>query len=801
MVFPDVSLYATLDLLPGASSEAIEEAFALLSSAYSDPEYERTLQDVAGAHRVLANPQARAAYDRGGWRALVNAPGLLADLGLDEDADMTMIWQSYRFYAMLSHPDKNPGDERAAAMFASVNEAFEVLSALSEHEASSDASDGDMSPEIDTYGGSDTSESDAPVPEPQWSAVFLLRLAEVANKQTGGRRRRSEPLPAPKRDRSSRLAAKVEARKEAEAALRSLPTSDTTSDTSYIVRTQHQRGGGTGRAPPQENGLAKKSESHRLAQRKYRNKKSRRTKKAKAKRARYEGKRSRKRASDETRQVHAVHMQEQRKRAKNNNNREQQAHKDAPANVEAALHSFYNDSTTFKDSVFSATACQQHIRDQFPTTEDKLRIHESLTRMLSGDAPRRGCAVCGRTGPSDQFEIKDFATHGSQLDLLRVSALDSETVPPFADVTYDRFRTRTTVDDTEYCLDSNFVDVSDAEASPKVSVCATCHSGLKQHTLPQFCLARGFDFCDVAKFGLEQPNLGEQILLAKTHLFSISLKYSLSGKLSDSLTGHVISFASDTPHQTVTTLSGCWDALADHVTVSFVGSKQQFENSKPMILRDIEMQLMVRPAILRQWFSLLHAVHPLYADLDINDIEFGELVLQAHNTVHGIAENIDVLSSQDVITMDDIVRDDAAADAVRDAAENATATIEPDSDVVMEESVPEQTPGESGPNQGDPPAPDTASIIHAPDVCVLQDPATLQMGLRTSCATILHSLNGNEDAVDEDGENDSENDDDRDSAGETDTDPLQHSCPGAEDVTSAPPTLPTADHHSAPYLR
>lgn len=49
-------------------------------------------------------------------------------LGVDRTADADDIKKAYRKKAMKCHPDKNPGDKDAEAMFKSISEAYEVLS-------------------------------------------------------------------------------------------------------------------------------------------------------------------------------------------------------------------------------------------------------------------------------------------------------------------------------------------------------------------------------------------------------------------------------------------------------------------------------------------------------------------------------------------------------------------------------------------------------------------------------------------------------------------------------------------------
>jgi len=49
-------------------------------------------------------------------------------LGVEKDADENQIKKAYRKAAIIHHPDKNPGDEDAAARFKDIGESYETLS-------------------------------------------------------------------------------------------------------------------------------------------------------------------------------------------------------------------------------------------------------------------------------------------------------------------------------------------------------------------------------------------------------------------------------------------------------------------------------------------------------------------------------------------------------------------------------------------------------------------------------------------------------------------------------------------------
>ena len=49
------------------------------------------------------------------------------ELGINKEATMTEIKRAYRHLAKKYHPDKNPGDEKAAKRFVRIAAAYEVL--------------------------------------------------------------------------------------------------------------------------------------------------------------------------------------------------------------------------------------------------------------------------------------------------------------------------------------------------------------------------------------------------------------------------------------------------------------------------------------------------------------------------------------------------------------------------------------------------------------------------------------------------------------------------------------------------
>jgi len=49
-------------------------------------------------------------------------------LGVDRSVSKDDLKKSYRKLAMKYHPDRNPGDEKAAEKFKELSEAYEILS-------------------------------------------------------------------------------------------------------------------------------------------------------------------------------------------------------------------------------------------------------------------------------------------------------------------------------------------------------------------------------------------------------------------------------------------------------------------------------------------------------------------------------------------------------------------------------------------------------------------------------------------------------------------------------------------------
>ena len=320
------------------------------------------------------------------------------------------------------------------------------------------------------------------------------------------------------------------------------------------------------------------------------------------------------------------------------------------------------------------------------------------------------------------------------MDMLRADKIDERLVPRFADPSYEPCRTRTTVAGVKYALDRQFVHIPEgAEEDAEASVCSTCSTIMlaQGHKAPPYSIFYGFDFSDLAKLGLVAPTLGEQLLLARTHLFASALKFSISGKSQDSLTGHVISFATDAPFHAAKKISDRVQMMQDLVTVHFVGTKQQFNERKSDIQADIRMRLSVRVPVLMRWFTVLKAVHPLYGDLDLNEIDASELEAAVEGAIEQVIEGVTVLESERVIAVNAAACDDAATDTILESPEAHTASTEAHS-----ASAPTSEDGENC---------EKSPITHAADVCVLTDAQKSNMGLRRMSASLLKSIAGERD--------------------------------------------------------
>ena len=426
-----------------------------------------------------------------------------------------------------------------------------------------------------------------------------------------------------------------------------------------------------------------------------------------------------------------------RERVKRNLTREEVRHRNATCMVADAVQSFYDASSTNREAGMNAEACKHHITDQTPTDDDQLRMYDDLVKLVGGLEPRRVCAVCCRAGNTSEFKTLKVV---SQLYMLRAENINPDIVPDFADPNYEHYKTRTTVDGIEYALDPRFV--SNPEGAPDeaaASVCETCFTPIlaRGHKAPLYSLLNGFDYCDVKKHNLPEPNLGEQIMLASVHLFANRMTFSISGKSQDSVTGNFISFATDAPFKAAEGILGRVQMLKDLVTVQFVGTQQQFEKHRSDIHANVRFRLSVRVSVLMTWFRLLKAVHPLYSDLELGNVNEASLENAVQAAVEDVVAHTEVLSSESAIAVEKVVKDDAATDAVHEASEAAAAGASNASTSTTSDDDTEN-------------AVDASPIIQGNDICVVTDPERTTMGLRKMGASVLRSLGGfNEDDGDQ----------------------------------------------------
>ena len=164
-------------------------------------------------------------------------------------------------------------------------------------------------------------------------------------------------------------------------------------------------------------------------------------------------------------------------------------------------------------------------------------LHPRLgVKNVGGAEAWRVCAICCRAG--DACEFKNLKVI-SQLCILRADRIDKDIFLPFADPRFEYCRTQTTVNGNEYALDPRFVSNPErAPNEPMASVCETCSVPIlaRSHEIPQYSIGDDFHFNDLRIFGLEPPDLGEQVLMAATHLFRSTMKRK-------SVTGHFVSSA------------------------------------------------------------------------------------------------------------------------------------------------------------------------------------------------------------------------------------------------------------------
>ena len=115
-----------LHLDPGYVKARKTKATALGLSS----QWEAAVREWKTIHEVDPMDQSAAKEFRNAQKELKKSErkDYYAILGVQKDADDAQIKKAYRKLAIVHHPDKNPGDERAAERFKDIGEAYETLS-------------------------------------------------------------------------------------------------------------------------------------------------------------------------------------------------------------------------------------------------------------------------------------------------------------------------------------------------------------------------------------------------------------------------------------------------------------------------------------------------------------------------------------------------------------------------------------------------------------------------------------------------------------------------------------------------
>ena len=146
-----------------------------------------------------------------------------------------------------------------------------------------------------------------------------------------------------------------------------------------------------------------------------------------------------------------------------------------------------------------------------------------------------------------------------------------------------------------------------------VILCDYCHG---KDQVPELSIAKGVDFGDYSRIGLERPNVHELIILARVRRFVKYIKIRSNSGANVNYThcrlqAHVVLFEHDAPVVAAEQLENRSDMMG-MIKILLVGP----EYEKDMLLQAVKQSalVMARPWVLYQWFLVLQEVNPWYRD-------------------------------------------------------------------------------------------------------------------------------------------------------------------------------------------
>jgi hypothetical protein len=209
----------------------------------------------------------------------------------------------------------------------------------------------------------------------------------------------------------------------------------------------------------------------------------------------------------------------------------------------------------------------------------------------------------------------------------------------------------------------------------KFYACPQCKSHLDQKRLPPLSLAKGIDFGLSSRLQMPKLSVPERMLIARYRMFTSIVKLVGSGAGKHCFKGHIVNFAHNAPEAFLSATATMPDVegVSRLLTVAFLDINGRTDETR-MVLMEHE-NFRVRPAVVYQWLKLLKEVHPMYADITID--ESSTMTESLNSFSASLLDNALDLNSESANRMECIVTSDTANIRSNPAEPDATTSSDP----------------------------------------------------------------------------------------------------------------------------
>ena len=214
-----------------------------------------------------------------------------------------------------------------------------------------------------------------------------------------------------------------------------------------------------------------------------------------------------------------------------------------------------------------------------------------------------------------------------------------------------------------YFLHPDFVEKKDNDKNDnyyEASLCENCNNKIKKGEVPDYSLAKGVNFGDFRRIGLEEPNLFERVAISRVRFYMcvIKMKYQYDvGKIRSNnrhLKGHAISFDHDAPEVVSNIFSE--EGFKKTIKLVLMGENDQMD----MLAKDTigTFSLTGRAYVLYQWIACLKVINRYYKDISLPPFEEVKSILdktikkiiidESHKVTSEVTRGIDEALGDDI---------------------------------------------------------------------------------------------------------------------------------------------------------